>query len=75
MEEEKRAEAEEDAKLLAKLLKPGGQSQTGAYQYTELPERCYCHTPGCGYILESPGAHCRDLSCPRCGARLWRVPP
>ena len=45
----------------------------GQYLYPTLPEKCYCHS--CGYVLENPGKHCREIRCPRCGARMWRRPP
>lgn len=41
-------------------------------RYSSLPEACACHTPGCGYRIESPGTHCYNLTCPKCGAKLWR---
>lgn len=44
-------------------------------RYAELPEYCYCHTPDCGYILSSPSMHCKEYTCPKCGATLWRAKP
>lgn len=74
-EEEEKPKPEKEARLLAKLLKPPRSSPVKPYLYPGLPERCFCHTPDCGYVLESPGKHCAELTCPRCGARLWRAPP
>lgn len=45
---------------------------TDAYRYENLPEVCVCHTPGCEYRIEQPGVHCSELTCPKCGQRLWR---
>lgn len=41
------------------------------YQYSTLPDSCECYS--CGYVLNNPGGHCRDISCPRCGEPMWRV--
>lgn len=57
--------------LMAEVL-DGGSSNPGGYRYAQLPEACYCHTPGCNYAIDNPGVHCTALHCPHCGARLWR---
>jgi len=41
-------------------------------RYSDLPTSCVCRTPGCGYRVDNPKAHCYELTCPNCGAKLWR---
>lgn len=56
------------------LRSAGGSSPK--YLYKTPPEKCYCHTPGCGYVWVNPPDHCRNLVCPKCGKKnLWRKPP
>lgn len=50
--------------------RPLGQLAPGR-RYTSLPEACQCGQ--CGYIVRNPGVHCPEISCPRCGGRMWRV--
>lgn len=41
------------------------------YRYSTLPEACRCES--CGYVLENPGTHCRQIPCPQCGGIMWRI--
>lgn len=36
------------------------------------PDKCHCRK--CGYVMENPDEHCVDLSCPKCGAQMYRKP-
>lgn len=41
------------------------------YRYDNLPAACVCDN--CGYILENPETHCKDIPCPICGETMWRL--
>ena len=45
------------------------------YAYPTPPQLCVCRE--CGFVLEMKGEyagkHCREIKCPRCGARMWRL--
>lgn len=56
------------AKILAGMSSGSG---SGSYAYAGLPEACICHE--CGYTVKNPGKHCKELTCPKCGARMWRL--
>ncbi|MBW2675195.1 MAG: hypothetical protein JRD89_17595 [Deltaproteobacteria bacterium] len=49
---------------------PGLSVRNSGYRYPALPEACVCES--CGHVVENPGTHCRVLSCPVCGASMWR---
>ena len=51
-------------------VSPSQETEERAYAYETLPEACVCRK--CGYVLENPTTHCRDIKCPKCGARMWR---
>jgi len=58
--------------LTAEILKAvGSSSKSSGYKYSSLPKACICHE--CGYILRNPETHCKDIRCPKCGARMWRL--
>lgn len=40
-------------------------------RYSTLPKKCVCLE--CGYVVENPGEHCINLSCPICGGRMRRL--
>lgn len=59
------------AVLYGYLSRPKSSRRVAEYRYESLPAACGCDS--CGYVIENPGCHCTELTCPVCGARMWRL--
>lgn len=57
-----------------KIFKGSSKKSSYQHRYPTLPEKCKCSV--CGYIIENPNKHCREIEyCPKCGAKkpFYRV--